>query len=128
MMSSFIDLPGEQFPLTIRAFRRRDGREVWSAEVAEPGATYVPPLIIEHGPVRIRVEFGDGSIIDDGVLVGPNKCPYCSYVTPTAEAGSERGWQEVAHMQTEHPEIIDERLKTAGLSPKVDPGFGRFAE
>jgi len=45
----------------------------------------------------------------------PNKCPYCDYVTPTEEPGSERGWQEIAHMQLDHPEIISERLRSAGL-------------
>lgn len=45
-----------------------------------------------------------------------NKCPYCDYVTPTEEeGGGTRMWQEIAHMQTEHPEIIKERLRGAGL-------------
>lgn len=52
-----------------------------------------------------------------------NKCPYCDYVTPTQEeGGGTRMWQEIAHMQTEHPEIIAERLRGAGLLD-VEPGF-----
>jgi hypothetical protein len=46
-----------------------------------------------------------------------NKCPYCDYHTPEPEDGDAyvRGWQEVAHMNTEHPDIIRERLEKAGI-------------
>lgn len=45
------------------------------------------------------------------------KCPYCAYETPEPDDGDPhvRGWQEVAHMQAEHPDIIQERLAKAGL-------------
>jgi len=51
-----------------------------------------------------------------------NKCPYCDYVTPTEEAGSERAWQEIAHMQEKHPEIITERLRESGMLD-IETGF-----
>jgi hypothetical protein len=54
-----------------------------------------------------------------------NKCPYCDYVTPTEEPGSERGWQEIAHMQLDHPEIIAERLRGAGILDTEAGFFGR---
>jgi hypothetical protein len=54
----------------------------------------------------------------------PNKCPYCDYETPSQEeGGGERMWQEIAHMQTEHPEIISERLREVGMLD-MDTGFG----
>lgn len=45
------------------------------------------------------------------------KCPYCDYVTPEPDNGdkSVRAWQEVSHMQAVHPEIVDKRLREAGL-------------
>jgi hypothetical protein len=45
------------------------------------------------------------------------KCPYCEYETPEPDDGNDfvRGWQEVAHMQLDHPDIIKERLIRAGI-------------
>jgi hypothetical protein len=60
----FFDLDADAFPVTLRAFRESDGREVWSAVIEEPAAFYVPPLALQHGKVRIRVEYGDGSVAD----------------------------------------------------------------
>lgn len=53
------------------------------------------------------------------------KCPYCEYETPEPDDGDAgvRGWQEVAHMNVEHPEIIRERLAKYGLLD-ADPRFG----
>jgi hypothetical protein len=53
------------------------------------------------------------------------KCPYCDYVTPEPDDGDEhvRAWQEVSHMQTVHPEIVDQRLREAGLLD-ADVRFG----
>jgi hypothetical protein len=44
------------------------------------------------------------------------KCPYCPYETPEPDDGDPyvRGWQEVGHMDSEHPDIIAERLKKYG--------------
>jgi hypothetical protein len=64
MSAPFFDLGAESFPITLRAFRESDGKEVWTAVVEEPAALYVPPLALQHGKVRIRVEYGDGSIAD----------------------------------------------------------------
>jgi hypothetical protein len=64
MSAPFFDLPAESFPITLRAFRESDGEEVWTAVVEEPAALYVPPLALQHGKVRIRVEYGDGSVAD----------------------------------------------------------------
>lgn len=44
-----------------------------------------------------------------------NKCPYCEYVTPESEPSAARAWQEIAHMQLDHPEIIAERLERIGV-------------
>ena len=54
----------------------------------------------------------------------PNKCPYCDYVTPAEEPGTAQTWQEIAHMQTNHPGIISDRLHEAGILD-ADSGFGR---
>jgi hypothetical protein len=45
------------------------------------------------------------------------KCPYCAYETPEPDDGDSavRAWQEVAHMQTEHMDVIHERLGRFGL-------------
>jgi hypothetical protein len=46
-----------------------------------------------------------------------NKCPYCEYETPTDENGepTARAWQEIAHMELDHPEIIKERLDRGSI-------------
>jgi len=44
-----------------------------------------------------------------------NKCPYCEYVTPTEEEGTTRAWQEIAHMELAHSDIIKDRLTKAGI-------------
>ena len=45
------------------------------------------------------------------------KCPYCDYETPEPDDGNPgvRAWQEVAHMNLNHPDIIRERLEKSGL-------------
>jgi uncharacterized ferritin-like protein (DUF455 family) len=45
------------------------------------------------------------------------RCPYCAYETPEPDDGDSfvRGWQEVAHMELDHPDIIHKRLQDAGL-------------
>lgn len=63
MSHSFHDLPAELFPLTLRAFNQA-GEEVWAETVTGPGALYIPPLADEHGPVRIRIEYGDGTVVE----------------------------------------------------------------
>lgn len=61
-------LPPELYPFTMRAFGERTGRELWSRVVEAPDGLYaarVPPLARMHGePVRIRIEFADGSVED----------------------------------------------------------------
>lgn len=53
------------------------------------------------------------------------KCPYCEYETPEPDDGDAfaRGWQEVAHMQVAHPDVIRERL----AADPIDVGV-RFSE
>jgi hypothetical protein len=45
------------------------------------------------------------------------RCPYCDYETPEPDDGDAgvRGWQEVAHMQLEHPEVLRDRLASDGV-------------
>jgi hypothetical protein len=52
------------------------------------------------------------------------KCPYCDYETPEHDDGDNRirGWQEVAHMNLCHKDVIRERLEKAGLDMEVDFG------
>lgn len=64
MPHAFHDLPPEAFPFTMIALTVGSGTEVWRAEVSEPAAVYVPPLADTHGPVRIRIEWGDGSVTE----------------------------------------------------------------
>ena len=58
-----------------------------------------------------------------------NRCPYCDYVTPEPPDGDSgvRGWQEVAHMNTAHPEIVAARLKDSGLEDDRAPFFKPLA-
>lgn len=58
-----------------------------------------------------------------------SRCPYCTYETPEPDDGepTTRVWQEIAHMELEHPDVIAERLRASGIfdlsarfSPKVD--------
>lgn len=60
--ASFIDLPRELFPVKLTAIDLK-GREVWTETVAEPWtAVYIPYLAGQFGQVRMRVEYGDGSV------------------------------------------------------------------
>jgi lipoate synthase len=42
-----------------------------------------------------------------------NRCPFCEYKTPEPLDGDafQRGWQEVAHMTLDHPNIISARMR-----------------
>jgi hypothetical protein len=50
------------------------------------------------------------------------RCPFCDYETPEPDDGDRhvQGWQEVAHMTTDHPEVIRQRLKLANLLDEPD--------
>lgn len=55
------------------------------------------------------------------------KCPYCEYETPEPDDGDNyvRGWQEVAHMQQAHLDILQERYQKMGiLDISSEFGFG----
>jgi hypothetical protein len=39
-----------------------------------------------------------------------SRCPYCG-------APAFRAWDEVRHMEAHHPEIIEQRLRDAGMAP-----------
>jgi hypothetical protein len=45
------------------------------------------------------------------------KCPDCKYETPEPDDGDRHVqiWQEIAHMELDHPDIIRDRLQKAGL-------------
>jgi len=45
------------------------------------------------------------------------KCPYCEYETPEPDDGdaTTRGWQEVAHMTLDHPDVLKERMERVGI-------------
>lgn len=59
----FHDLPAHLFPLTMRFFRVSDGAQVHTINVEAPYVIVrIPPLVIEHGRVRVRIEFADGSV------------------------------------------------------------------
>lgn len=48
-----------------------------------------------------------------------SRCPFCdSYETPEPDDGDRQvqAWQEVAHMQTEHSDVIEARLGRDVLS------------
>ncbi len=51
-----------------------------------------------------------------------SRCPFCEYVTPEPDDGdaSVRSWQEVAHMQEAHPDVIHARLREAGIDADVE--------
>jgi hypothetical protein len=45
-----------------------------------------------------------------------SRCPFCDYVTPEPDDGdaTARAWQEIAHMQIEHSDVIRARLEEFG--------------
>lgn len=53
------------------------------------------------------------------------RCPYCDYETPEPDDGNAgvRAWQEVAHMELAHPEVIRDRMARDVLDASV-----RFSE
>ncbi len=54
------------------------------------------------------------------------KCPYCEYETPEPDDGdpTTRGWQEVAHMTLDHPDVLKQRMDELGV---ID-AHSRFGE
>lgn len=50
-----------------------------------------------------------------------SRCPYCEYVTPEPDDGDGRvrTWQEVAHMEAQHPDVIAQRLRAAGMADEA---------
>lgn len=43
-------------------------------------------------------------------------CPYCDFTLPAGLSVPERGQAEVAHMNEAHPDVIERRMITAGMS------------
>jgi hypothetical protein len=68
-MHAFHDLPAECFPLRMRFFAAGD--VVFDERVDGPGAIYIPPLAQEYGPVTCRIDFADGSYVEEGELHEP---------------------------------------------------------
>lgn len=64
--TAFHDLPAHLFPLTMRAYPVGSSVCVWSETVEGPAAIHIPALAQEHGPVRMTIEFADGSVTPDG--------------------------------------------------------------
>lgn len=60
--TAFYDFPAEMYPITVIALA--DEREVWRAVIDEPGALAVPPLAKTFGRVKIRIEWGDGTVTE----------------------------------------------------------------
>jgi hypothetical protein len=65
------DFPRGKFPITLRIFSGKDGSEIWMTTVPAPtDARYRLAVSIphyagtEHHPVRVRMEYGDGTIED----------------------------------------------------------------
>lgn len=69
-MSAFYDLPATKYPFTVE-FRNAGGDVVHSIEVVEPGAAVVPPLAAAHGPVSVRITWGDGTVDEAEPEVSP---------------------------------------------------------
>lgn len=58
---AFCDLPPEAFPLRID-FLDGAGDLVHTLDVPSPGLARVPALVADHGPVTVRVTYGDGVV------------------------------------------------------------------
>lgn len=63
----FQALPARLFPFTIRAYPVGSDEWVWSETINAPRALKVPGLRAEHGPIRIVIEYADGTITEDTV-------------------------------------------------------------
>lgn len=62
-MPGVIDLPEKYYPIHAEAISEHSGEVVWEETVSEPGVLTVPDLGGEFGPVAVRVEYGEGTII-----------------------------------------------------------------
>lgn len=49
------------------------------------------------------------------LLIEHSSCPYCGVIASGVRRGGELGRAEIAHMEAEHPEIIIQRLRDAGM-------------
>lgn len=58
-------LPADSYPITLEAFNTA-GERVWRRVVVEPetglAGLHVPPLAELHGPITMRLTFGDGQV------------------------------------------------------------------
>lgn len=52
--------------MTVEFIAERTGNVVHTIEVPGPGIMSVPPLAQEHGPVWVRITYGDGTIEEEG--------------------------------------------------------------
>lgn len=41
--------------------------------------------------------------------ISPSRCPFCGYEVTGGV------WEEIAHMEAEHPRVIEDRLEAAGF-------------
>jgi hypothetical protein len=58
-----VDLPAWSYPFRIE-FLNAARDVVESIEVTGPGVLNVPALAEVHGPVSVRVTYGDGSVVE----------------------------------------------------------------
>lgn len=62
---AFVDLPLSAYPMVYEFFRR-DGQVVHRIEVSGPGVAHIPGLAHLHGPIGVRITYGDGTVSEDG--------------------------------------------------------------
>lgn len=62
------NFPRHMFPITLRIYSGKDGAEIWTHTSKEPERVQVPGYAgTEHYPVRVRIEFADGTSSEYGM-------------------------------------------------------------
>lgn len=51
-----------KYPMTVEFIAELTGNVVHTIQVTGPGVMKVPPLAGEHGPIGVRVTYGDGTV------------------------------------------------------------------
>ena len=62
--AEFISLPADAYPFTIEFLAVTTGEVVYTITVAGPGAVLVPALRASYGPVRARMTYADGTVVE----------------------------------------------------------------
>jgi len=63
-----VEMKSCAFPIVIEFFSKAAGDMVWATTIEGGGVLSIPPLVCTHGPVRVRVTYADGAVVEAEAL------------------------------------------------------------